>query len=1037
MPDAPLAAFTQNTTSGNAPLAVQFTNQSSGNITGYSWDFGDGSSLSTEKDPSHTYASVGTYTVKLKVTGPGGTSESQSTITATKPIEVPVSAFLVTPSTGTAPLNVQFTNQSTGESLTYSWDFGDGSTSTDANPTHTYATANTYTAKLTVTNSAGSNSSQQTVTVTTAPVAPVASFTANPTSGNAPLTVTFVSTSVGDFNTYAWSFTDSNGTPLGTADTANTSFLFQNAGTYTVTLTVSGLGGSDTSDPQTITVNAAPVAPVASFTADPTAGDAPLTVNFTSTSTGDGLTYAWDFGDGTTSADANPSHEYAQAGQYNVTLTVTNAGGSNTSAPQTITVNAAPVAPVASFTADPTAGDAPLTVNFTSTSTGDGLTYAWDFGDGMTSADANPSHEYAQAGQYNVTLTVTNAGGSNTSAPQTITVNVAPVAPVASFTADQTTGNAPLTVNFTSTSTGDGLTYAWDFGDGTTSADANPSHEYAQAGQYNVTLTVTNTGGSNTSAPQTITVNVAPVAPVASFTTNPTTGDAPLTVNFTSTSTGDGLTYAWDFGDGTTSADANPSHEYAQAGSYSVTLTVTNAGGSNTSAPQTITVNIAAVVPVASFTADQTTGDAPLTVNFTSTSTGDFNTYAWSFTDSNGTPLGTADTANTSFLFQNPGIYTVMLTVSGLGGSDTSDPQTITVNAALVAPVASFTADPTVGDAPLTVNFTSTSTGDGLTYIWDFGDGTTSADANPSHEYSQAGSYNVTLTVTNAGGTNTSAPQTVTVNTAVVIPVPPPINDAVVFVSNRSGNDEIYLMSTDGTLTNLTNNPASDTNPSASPDGNRIAFVSNRDGNDEIYVMNSDGSNAVRVTDNPATDTTPVWSEDGSLIVFATSRDGNYEIYAVNPDGSNPINLTNAPSNEAYPAPSPDGTRLAYMSDRDGNNDIYIQATDGSVLNISNSPTSIDASPTWSPNSSQIAFVSDREGAAQIYVANADGSNVTRISDLSRPDTRPAWSPDGTQILFVSQDNGLSQVYVMNTDGSGVAKVSDGTNNDSASSWVP
>ncbi len=605
---------------------------------------------------------------------------------------------------------------------------------------------------------------------------------------------------------------------------------------------------------------------------------------------------------------------------------------------------------------------------------------------------------------------------------------------------DTNTGTAPLTVTFTNASTGDNLTYEWNFGDGSQLvADANPSHEYTVAGSYNVTLTATNSAGSNTSTPQTITVNVAAVAPLASFTMDTPTGDAPLTVAFTSTSTGDFNTFTWSFVDANNNvigtADApTTSFTFPTAGIYTATLTVNGLGGSNMSAPQTITVNAAVVAPIANFTMDTNTGTAPLTVTFTNASTGDNLTYEWNFGD--GSPV-VAD-ANPSHEYAIAGTYAVTVTAANSAGSNTSAPQTITVNAAAVAPLASFTTDTATGDAPLTVTFTSTSTGDNLTYSWDFGDNSpVSAEQNPSHVYSQEGQYNAVLTVTNAGGINTSTPQSIIVNAAKVVPVPPPINRPLLFVSNRSGNDEIYLLDTDGTVTNLSNNGANDNSPSWSPDGNRIAFVSNRDGNDEIYVMNADGSNVVRLTDNPATESSPVWAANGSLIGFATSRDGNYEIYTMSAaDGSNPVNVTNAPtSNETSPAPSPDGTRLAFMSDRDGNNEIYVQTSDGTATNVSNSAGSTDSSPAWSPDG-RIVFVSDRESLAQIYVMGADGSSPTRISDLSRPDTHPVWS-SSNQIAFVSQDNGLSQIYVMNQDGTGVTKVSDGTGNDSAPVWKP
>jgi PKD repeat protein len=164
----------------------------------------------------------------------------------------------------------------------------------------------------------------------------------------------------------------------------------------------------------------ATTAPVASFTASPTSGTAPLNVTFTDTSTGSPTSWAWDFGDGGTSTAQNPSHSYAAAGNYTAKLTATNSGGSS-SATKTITVSTATTAPVASFTASPTSGTAPLNVTFTDTSTGSPTSWAWDFGDGGTSTAQNPSHSYAAAGTYTAKLTATNSGGSS-SASTTITV---------------------------------------------------------------------------------------------------------------------------------------------------------------------------------------------------------------------------------------------------------------------------------------------------------------------------------------------------------------------------------------------------------------------------------------------------------------------------------------------------------------------------------------------------------------------------------------------------------------------------------------
>ncbi len=134
---------------------------------------------------------------------------------------------------------------------------------------------------------------------------------------------------------------------------------------------------------------------------------------------------------------------------------------------------------------------------------------------------------------------------------------------------------------FTNTSTGSITSYAWTFGDGGTSTAASPSHIYAAAGVYTVSLTVTGPGGSNTQTRSNY-VTVTTAAPVAQFTGSPTFGVAPLTVAFTNTSTGSITSYAWTFGDGGTSTAASPSHVYAAAGVYTVSLTVTGPGGSNT-----------------------------------------------------------------------------------------------------------------------------------------------------------------------------------------------------------------------------------------------------------------------------------------------------------------------------------------------------------------------------------------------------------------------------------------------------------------------
>jgi len=138
-------------------------------------------------------------------------------------------------------------------------------------------------------------------------------------------------------------------------------------------------------------------------------------------------------------------------------------------------------------------------------------------------------------------------------------------------------------------------------------------------------------------------------------------------------------------------------------------------------------------------------------------------------------------------------------------------------------------------------------------------------------------------------------------------PVPP---YKIAFVSDRDGNQEIYVMNADGSdQTNITNNSASERDAEWSPDGSKIAFVSHCDGNQEIYVMNADGSDQTNITNNPANDYSPEWSPDGTHIVFVSDRDGNEEIYIMNADGTDQTNITNNPANDRFPVWSPQQTR--------------------------------------------------------------------------------------------------------------------------------
>ncbi len=490
----------------------------------------------------------------------------------------PVADFSGTPLSGTAPLTVAFTDLSSNTPTSWAWTFGDGGTATTPNPSHQYTVAGTYAVALTATNSAGADTETKTayVVVAAAPVAPVAAFSGTPLTGVAPLTVAFTDLSTNTPTSWAWSFGDGS-----SATTQNPSHQYAAAGTYTVALTATNSAGSDAETKVAYVVVTA--APVADFSATPLSGVAPLTVQFTDLSTNTPTSWAWNFGDSGTATTQNPSHEYAAAGTYTVTLTATNATGADGETKTGyVVVTAAPVAPVAAFSGTPLSGVAPLTVAFTDLSSNTPTSWAWDFGDTGTASTQNPSHEYAAAGTYTVVLTATNAAGADAETKVAyVVVSAAVVAPVADFSGTPLSGTAPLTVAFTDLSTNTPTSWSWTFGDSSSATTQHPSHQYAAAGTYTVALTATNSAGADAETKLAyVVVAAAPVAaPVADFSGTPLSGTAPLTVVFTDLSTNAPTTWAWDFGDGGTAITQHPSHVYATAGTYTVTLTAANSGG--------------------------------------------------------------------------------------------------------------------------------------------------------------------------------------------------------------------------------------------------------------------------------------------------------------------------------------------------------------------------------------------------------------------------------------------------------------------------
>jgi len=494
---APVAEFIGAPTGGVAPLVVDFTNQSTGSITSHAWSFGDGGS-STLAAPSHTYGAAGTYTVALTETGPGGANTRTRTAYIVVSEPAPVAEFVGTPTSGVAPLVVAFTNQSTGAVTSHAWSFGDGDTSTLASPSHTYNAAGTYTVALTETGPGGANTRTRSSYIVVSEPAPVAEFVGTPTSGVAPLVVSFTNQSTGAITSHAWSFGDGD-----TSTLASPSHTYSVPGTYTVALTETGPGGANTRTRSSYIVVSEPP-PVADFLGSPLTGTAPLVVNFTDLSSGAITTWAWDFGDGGSSNVPSTDYTYTQPGIFPVTLTVSGPGGTDSLTRAGYVLVDAP-APTADFSASPTSGHAPLGVTFADASSGLIDSWVWDFGDGSQAFDPFTGHTYTQPGSYTVTLTVTGAGGSDSETKFAL-IDVQPQQVTAAIVAFPTEGTAPLGVQFQDASIGGATSWNWDFGDGVSDSSQHPFHVYLSPGNYTASLTI---NGGASSASQSILVHVA------------------------------------------------------------------------------------------------------------------------------------------------------------------------------------------------------------------------------------------------------------------------------------------------------------------------------------------------------------------------------------------------------------------------------------------------------------------------------------------------------------------------------------------------
>jgi gliding motility-associated-like protein len=607
----------------------------------------------------------------------------------------------------------------------YNWDFGDGGTSTLANPTHTYIAQGTYTVKLYITTSSGCTDSLVIPAAVRVGTKPVADFSATPipVCGRQPVYFTDLSAPADEWH---WDFGDG-----GTSVLQNPNHSYNDTGYFTVRLIVLNNGC-----PDTITkidyIHVLP--PIARFTATPDCNNR-LRFTFTDQSIAP-LTWEWNFGDGSPLVTIqNPVHVFPAFGSYNVRLIVTNGGCADTTY-QTITaVNELP-----DFIADRVAACKIAFINFTAQNINPAniATYDWVFGDGNTASVSTTfaGNTYTSSGTYTVSLTVTDINGcTNTiTKPNYIRIN----GPAANFTGTNTSGCAGLTTTFNDQSLTDGVNnlvnWQWDFGDGVVQNFTAPPflHTYTNAGIYTVKLVVTDASGCKDSLTRTNLVTTTD--PVPGFSTADTLTCPGATVNFTNTSAPTPLTYLWDFGDGGTSAAIAPTHAYAATGIYTVKLRIQDVIGCADSLIKQLYITVSN--PVADFMVnDSVSSCLPFEVRFTNTSTY-FTSVVWDF----GPLQGTSTLNDPVHYYSVAGIYPVKLIVTSPGGCMDSIIKTIRVYDTVGTRVNYL---PLGGCKPLNVNLDAFTSGPIASYYWDFGDGYILSTPSPtvSHVYNSFGNF--------------------------------------------------------------------------------------------------------------------------------------------------------------------------------------------------------------------------------------------------------------------------------------------------------
>ncbi|MBX7242794.1 MAG: choice-of-anchor L domain-containing protein [Bacteroidia bacterium] len=698
-------------------LTTQFTNNSSASALSFIWDFGDNTPVSNIMNPAHVYAAGGTYNVQLISIPAIGCND-----TIVVPVTVhpkPVADFSST--SVCFPLATALTDQTTvSPPTTWSWSLGDGTSDLTQNPVHNYTGSGNFSVQLYVNDA---NGCKDTVTKNVEVYEQVLTNfqTANVCYGTL---AQFNDMSNSAATVYSWDFGDTF-----TSTQENPSHMYGNPGVYPVTLISESANGCKDTMSQQIVIY---VKPIADFTIPNTCFG--KVTQITDASAG-GTGWNWNLGNGTTSSLQNPSLIYGTTGNQTVTLLLSSIEGCKDTAVKTVVIYENPAA---NFTA--LDGCVVNAVEFTFTGgngTGTINSYSWNFGDAQIDVSQNPSHSYTNPGPYTVSLVVVdNLGCSDTLLKGITTYPM----PQANFTVSNECEESLVSfVNNSTVSTGSIVQQSWSFGDNNSSSLLNPGHIYDNAGIFPVILTVTTEHNCiNTFAAP---VTIYPRPDVNFVSTKECVGDITFFTDLTTLGpivADDFIAgWSWTLGDGTTSNIQNPSHLYANAGTYNANLTVTTDKGCDRS--KTLGVSVYQLPQPPTVISDTVCAGEPISLYAISQAPAKTH---WYYLPSDTLAFHIDNSLTIPNLIFDKQFYVQSVSYNGKCSSDKAPVF------AGVHPVNSgeITVSNAVVELPLAVIDFGTNTVIPLSsYQWSFGDGTVSELPTPSHEYEYTGPFSVKL----------------------------------------------------------------------------------------------------------------------------------------------------------------------------------------------------------------------------------------------------------------------------------------------------